>query len=113
MAVKTFGIAHLYGVTGTVTNATVLSFSARESHINEDETTDESGHQIERRYDDEMEESTITLRLKATYTKPTIGDTLAYDSVTYEITSIDRNQEAKGYRTIVLNIKKSEFIAYS
>ena len=112
MAVKTKGTAHLYWIAGTVSNATVLSFTSRKSHLAEDETTDESGHQIERRYDDEMEEVTVTLRMQAAYSVPGYGTNLTYDSVTYEIVSVDKNEEAKGFRTLTITAKKSEFISY-
>lgn len=113
MAAKTKGIAHLYGITGTISNATVLSVSFKDSHKLEDATVDESGVEIERRYDDEQTEGTITIRIRSGYTIPTVGSNLTYESATYEITSVDRTQEAKGFRTVVLSVKKSEGISYA
>lgn len=113
MAEKTFGTAHLYGIVGSLTNATVLSFSKRDSHQLEDATVDEDGIEIERRYDDEYCEASITIRMQSAYSEPGIGSTLTYDSTTYEITSKDRNEESKGYRTLALSMKKSEGISYS
>lgn len=112
MAAKTFGIAHLYGVSGTITNATVMSVNFSDSHGVEDATVDESGIEIERRYDDVRTEGTITLKLRSTYTMPTVGTTFVWKTVTYEITKIDKPEEAKGYRTITVTVKKSEGITY-
>lgn len=112
MAAKTFGTAHLYGIAGTIANATVLSFSLGKGHGVEDSTVDENGIEIERRYDDVQEEGSITIRMQAAYTEPAVGTTVAYNAVTYEITKVDRSEESKGFRTLTLSIKKSEGIAY-
>lgn len=113
MAATVKGTAHLYGVSGTVSNATVLSFRRKKTTANNAETTDENGNIIERRYDDQTVEATITIRPRSGYTEPEVGGTIAYAGVTYEITDVEESQQAKSHREFVLNIKKSEGISYT
>lgn len=110
MAAKTFGTAHLFGVDGTITNATVMSFSTDENHGISDTTKDESGIVIERRYDDETTTASITLRFQAAYTEPTIGTQLTYDSVKYIIETKGKAQEQEGFQQITLGLITSEGI---
>lgn len=112
MAAVTHGTAHLYGIAGTITNATVIDEKFDEACQNMAQTGNESGNEIERRYDDLHEEGTITIRIRTLYAKPTVGQTLTYNTVTYEITGIGRQSTQKGHRTIELKVKKSEFISY-
>ena len=109
----TYGTAHLYGISGTITNATVLGFRTGERPALQDETGDESGVVIERRYDDLTTEATITLRMRAGYTVPTVGSTLTYDSVQYEVVSVDKNEQNRGYRELEISLKKSAGVSYS
>lgn len=113
MAATILGTAHLYGVSGTVTNATVLSFRDKESCKNTAETMDENGNEIERRYDDLHTDATLTVRIRASYTRPTPGATLVYDGVTYEVVDTEKNTVQKGFRELTLNVKKSEGITYA
>jgi len=110
MAAKTFGTAHLYGIAGTVTNATVVSFSDDDSHAVADTTVNESGVIIERRYDDVTTDASITLKIQAGYTIPAIGTQLTYDSTLYIIETVSRPQEAQGFRQVTLGLKTSEGI---
>ncbi|MCM8526670.1 MAG: hypothetical protein NE327_09155 [Lentisphaeraceae bacterium] len=113
MAAKTFGTVHLYGVNGTHSDATVLSVNKTKNHALEDQTENESGVVIERRYDDETEEITLTCRFQSGYTSPSIGTTFAYDGTTYEVTQVANSEENKGYRTEEISGKKSEGVSYS
>jgi hypothetical protein len=113
MAATVLGTAHLYGVSGTVTNATVLSFSQRTFAANTAQTEDESGNVIERRYDDTTNEATITIRLRTAYTPPTIGSTITYSTVTYEVVDIERSEQNKGFREMTINLIKSAGISYT
>jgi hypothetical protein len=112
MAATVLGTAHLYGVTGTVTNATVLSFRYKTSCKNTAETMDESGNEIERRYDDLHVDATIVIRLRAAYTIPAIASVFTYDSVAYEIVDIEKNTTQKGFRELTMNVKNSAGITY-
>ena len=113
MAATILGTAHLYGVTGTQTNATVLSFRDKQSCKNTSETLDENGKEIERRYDDLQTEATLVVRTRSSYSRPTPGSTLVYDSVTYEVVDTEKNTVQKGFREVTLNVKKSEGITYA
>jgi len=109
----TYGTAHLYGISGTVADATVLSFDLNQKCAIEEQTENESGQVIERRYDDQHDEGTITIKIRSAYVPPVPGDLLVYETVSYEITEVGKKQVNKGFRTVELKIKKSEHIAYS
>lgn len=113
MASTVLGTAHLYGIEGTVSNATVLKFDVKQSCKNLATTENESGVEIERRYDDIHYDATITLRLRTSYTLPTIGSTLTYNSIVYEVVEHTKNTVNKGFRELTMTLKKSEGISYS
>jgi len=113
MAATVKGTAHLYGISGTVASATVLSFRERTFAANTAQTEDEDGNVIERRYDDTTNEATITIRMQSAYTPPTIGSTITYDSVTYEVVDIEESQQNKGFRELTINVMKSAEISYT
>lgn len=111
MAAQVYGTAHLYGIPGTVSNATVSSASFEEVCANLGEVVDESGNAVERRYDDLTTEGTLTLIQRSAYTVPTPGTTLTYDGTEYEITKVGRRHEARGYRVVEIGLKKSEGVS--
>ena len=113
MAATVLGTAHLYGLEGTVSNATVLKFDVKQSCKNLATTEDETGVEIERRYDDIHYDATITLRLRTAYSLPAIGSTMSYNSITYEVVEHTKNTVNKGFRELTLTLKKSEGISYS
>ncbi len=117
MGQHTYGTAHLYGVNGTISNATVTDASFDEVCANMAEVMDEDGNVIERRYDDLTEEGTITLIQRAAYTVPEAGTTVSYNhgggAATREITKVGRKHTARGHRVIELSVKKSENVAYA
>lgn len=110
MAAVTRGTAHLYGIDGTISGATVQDFKQKDQHQNTDSTVDESGNEIERRYDDLAKEATITLKIQSGYSIPTVASTLSYKSITWEIVSIEKVETAKGFRMVTLNLKKTEYV---
>jgi len=112
MAAQTFGTAHLFGVAGTIGDATVMSFSDGASFALADETKNESGVTIERHYNDRQNDVSISIKMQSAYTKPAQGDTLTYNGVTYEIVSTSESQENQGFRVFELTMKKSEGITY-
>jgi len=113
MPATVLGTAHLYGNEGTVTNATVLNFRDKLSAANQAQTEDETGNVIERRYDDNTNDASITLRMRTSYSIPNPGATLTYNSVTYEVVDAEKSTQNKGFREVTLNIKKSAGISYS
>lgn len=108
-----YGLAHLYGISGSIANATVLAFKETGKCANVDKTDNEQGNCVERRYDDLTYDADITIRMRSGYTIPTAGTTLTYESVTYEITEVGRTQVNKGFRTIELKLTRSANITYS
>lgn len=112
MAAKVFGTAHLYGVSGTISNATVTDFKNKSSLKNTAETQNESGNEIERRRDDQHNEATITIKIRTGYTIPEPGSTLVYETVTWEIVDVEKVQNNRGHRLVTLNLLNSEFVTY-
>ncbi|MGA3170367.1 MAG: hypothetical protein ABSE62_05080 [Chthoniobacteraceae bacterium] len=112
MAVPTFdyGTAHLYGIGGTVTNATVQDFSLDDDFANRDKTEDENGNVVERRMDDETFTGKITIKILSTYSLPAVGTQLTYQAVIYEITKVGRVEKNKGFRMVTLDILTSEYV---
>lgn len=108
MAAKDFGTAHLYGIAGTITNASVQDFSLDEELANKATTEDENGNVIERRSDDNTKTGSITIKIRTAYTVPAAGDILTYNSVKYEVTKVGRAEKNKDFRMITLAIITSE-----
>jgi len=110
MAVKNFGTVHLYGVAGTVTNATVQSFSNNSTHAQEAETMDENGQVIELRLDDVRQEASISLRYQSAYTIAGVGTTLSYDGTTWIIMGVGESETNGDFRTVDYTIREYEYI---
>jgi len=102
MPERTYGIAHLYGISGSYDNATVSSYSEDRSHLIDDTVVDENGRVIEDRLDDEMKDISIGIILRATTTIPEIGTIIAYDGQNMILKSASLPQEAQGRRTMDL-----------
>jgi len=113
MAAQTFGTAHLFGVSGTQSDATVISVSKNNNFVLTESTKDESGVEIERHYDDRTEDLSLTLKIQSGYTKPDQGDTLVYETVTYEIVSTNETQGNQEFRIFEITAKQSEGITYA
>ena len=110
MAIITHGTAHVFGIEGTITDATVQSMNLTSDHQLKTNTLDEQGREIERRRDDETQTGSITLRIQTGYTLPTVGSIIAYDSVNYEVDTVDRAETNGDYVAVTLSIKTSEYI---
>jgi hypothetical protein len=108
MAATTKGTAHLFGASGTVSNATVLSFRETLSPAVSEFTEDESGVVIEHRLDDLTQDASITIRQRSGYTAPAIGTTVTYNTVAYYVVSVEKSEQNKGFREITLTLRKSE-----
>lgn len=110
MAAKSFGTVFLYGITGTLTNGAVQSFKLKSEQKNTATTDDEFGNEIERRRDDNHDEATIEFKYRSTYTIPNTSDILVYESASWELVTVDRNEGGKTHRMLSLSIKKSQYI---
>ena len=110
MAIITHGTAHVFGIEGTITDATVQSFNVTGDHQLKTNTLDEQGREIERRRDDETQTGSITLRIQTGYTLPTVGSVIAYNGINYEVDTVDRAETNGDYVAITLSIKTSEYV---
>lgn len=113
MAATVKGTAHLYGLSGTQSNCTVLSFREKIFAANKAQTENESGNVIERRRDDVTKEATITIRQRTAWTAPDSGDQLTYNSVIYEVDDIEKTESSKAFRDTTINLITSEGITLS
>jgi len=111
MAATVYGTAHLYGVNGNISGVTVNSFRFTNAPVNTAQVDNESGNQIERRYDDVHSDAVIEVTLRANYNIPNAkGTILSYQSTNYEIQSLEKAEQKKGYQMLTFNIKNSEYI---
>lgn len=106
----THGTAHVFGVSGTIATATVQSFSLTEDEQNKTSTLDESGNEIERRRDDKISEGSITLRYQSGYAIEESGAIITYDSITYEVDSVDKSETNNAHVEVTYSIKTTEYI---
>lgn len=107
------GTAHLFGISGTITNASVQDFSLDEEFANKSQTEDETGNVIERRSDDITKTGSITLKIRSGYSIPTVGTNVTYDGTVYEITKVGRVQKHKDFRMVTLSIITSANVTLS
>ena len=108
-----YGTAHLYGVAGTISNATVQDFSLDDVFANKGTTENESGNVIERRSDDETWTGKLTLKIQSAYTIPAPGTLLTWLTIVYEITKVAQVQKNKGFRMVTLDFITSANVALS
>ena len=113
MGLITLGTAHVFGVAGTMTLASVQSFNVTEDHQNKTNTLDESGNEVERRRDDLMSSGSIVIRIQTGITLPAAGDVLTYDTVEYEVDTVDRAETNNAHVVVTLSIKTSENVDLS
>ena len=114
MALDTKGTAHIFGITAgveAVTNATVQSFSKSKSKTNLSETVNELGNKIERRSDDVQTEVNITLKIQASYSIPEVGDLLVYNSVSYDIITVEEGETNNAHVVVTITAMVSEYIS--
>ena len=113
MSLDTKGTAHIFGIQagiGAVTDATVQSFSNASSKQNLSTTNDEIGNEIERRSDDLVQEVNITLRIQSDYTIPAVSDVLVYDSVKYDILTVDVAESNGAHVIVTITAKTTEYV---
>lgn len=113
MAVTTQGTAHLFGIqagVGAVTNATVLSFSKKSSHANQNETVNEIGNVIEDRMDDIHVESTLVLRPRSGFTPLVPGAAYTFGGITYTVKDEQIDEQSTGFMTYTYTLLGREYI---
>lgn len=111
MSATTKGTAHLFGASGTVSNATVLAFELDEKKALEVTTQDENGVVIERRGDDTTSTGTIKIRIRSGYTVPSSYSTVTYNAVVYLITGVKKSETNNGFREVTLSFITSESVS--
>lgn len=107
-----YGVAHIFGLKGTVAYLTLQSDSITNTLALDVEITDETGRVITDRLDDKRIETTFDGVLKSSQNfNSIIGLTLTYDGVEYIIKSIDDKGTNKDFRKVSIKGIKYQEIA--
>jgi hypothetical protein len=117
MAAVTKGTAHVYGITGTVTNLTVQSYTISRSFELDDKVAGEHGRTITHRMDGRTNEISIEGVLQSNSFALAIGDRVQFtgNEITFDgaITRIEDRGQAKGFSLISISAVSFEDITYS
>lgn len=107
-----YGVAHIFGLKGTIAYLTLQSDSVTNSLALDVEITDETGRVITDRLDDKRIETTFDGVLKTSQEFTSlIGDKLTYGGVSYIIKSIDDKGTNKDFRKVSIKGIKYQEIA--
>lgn len=111
---REFGTIHLFGIDGTLADATITDTNFDDVCANLASVMDEIGNKIENRGDDLTRTGTVTLIIRDAYDPPDPYTTFEnWDGETYLITRVGRKFSNRGFNIIELSIESSEYIAYS
>lgn len=117
MAAVTKGTAHVYGITGTVTNLTVQSYTISRSFELDDKVAGEHGRTITHRMDGRTNEISIEGVLQSNSFSLAIGDRVQFtgNEISFDgaITRIEDRGQAKGFSLISISAVSFEDITYS
>ena len=105
-----YGVAHFYGLYGTVTYATLQSDSLSQSFKLDVEVSDEEGRVITDRLDDLYQEITLDGVLK-TGTTPEIGTQFSYLGIQWILKSLEDKGTNKDFRKVTIKGVKYQEIA--
>lgn len=115
MSAVTKGTAHVYGISGTVTNLTVQSYTITRSFELNDTVADETGKTITQRLDGRMNEISIEGVLQSTAFAPVIGDRIQFvgNKISFDgvITRIEDRGQNKGFSLISIAATSHEGIS--
>lgn len=113
MAAVSKGVAHVYGIDGTVSGLTVQSYTISRSFELDDKVAGEHGRTITHRLDGRTNELSIEGVAKSGFSA-TIGDTLSFagNEITFagHITRVDDRGQAKGFTLISITAVQFEDI---
>ena len=116
MAAVTKGTAHVYGISGTVSNITVQSYTVSRSFELDDKVAGEHGRTITHRLDGRTNEISIEGVLQSSSFSIAIGDTLTFTgneiSFSGVVTRLEDRGQAKGFSLISLSAVSYEDITY-
>jgi hypothetical protein len=117
MAAVVKGTAHVYGITGTVANVTVQSYTISRGFERDDKVEDAAGLTITHRLDGRRNEISIEGVLQSASFAISIGDRLqfagneiAFDGV---VTRIEDRGQNKGFSLVSITAEQYESISYS
>ena len=117
MAAVTKGTAHVYGITGTVTNLTVQSYTISRSFELDDKVAGEHGRTITHRMDGRTNEISIEGVLQSNSFALAIGDRVQFtgNEISFDgaITRIEDRGQAKGFSLISISAVSFEDITYA
>jgi hypothetical protein len=108
---KDFGVAHFYGLYGTVTYATIQSDSWSESFKLDVEVSDEEGRVITDRLDDLFQELTLEGVMLTAGLLPDIGTQFTYGGETWILKNIEDKGTNKDFRKFTVKGVKYQEIA--
>jgi len=109
MSATTHGLSTLVFNVPAISGYVVQTYNTSSKAANVIEVFNESGNRACSRYDDVTNE----LNLDAVFagaTLPTPGATFTYDSISYELLSIDVKRENKGAQTVNIKAKNSQYL---
>ena len=117
MAAVSKGTAHVYGITGTVSNITVQSYTVSRSFELDDKVAGEHGRTITHRVDGRTNEISIEGVLQSSSFSVAIGDRLQFagNEIAFDglVTRIEDRGQAKGFSLISITAQSFEDITYS
>ena len=117
MAAVTKGTAHVYGISGTVSNITVQSYTVSRSFELDDKVAGEHGRTITHRVDGRTNEISIEGVLQSSSFSLAIGDRLQFsgNEIAFDgmVTRIEDRGQSKGFSLISVTAVSFEDIVYS
>ena len=118
MAAVVKGTAHVYGISGTVSNITVQSYTVSRSFELDDKVTGEHGRTITHRVDGRTNEISIEGVLQnSTSFSLAIGDRLQFsgNEIAFDgmVTRIEDRGQSKGFSLISITAVSFEDITYA
>jgi len=117
MAAVTKGTAHVYGISGTVSNITVQSYTVSRSFELDDKVAGEHGRTITHRVDGRTNEISIEGVLQSSSFSLAIGDRLQFsgNEIAFDgmVTRIEDRGQSKGFSLISVTAVSFEDITYA
>ena len=117
MAAVTKGTAHVYAISGTVSNITVQSYTISRSFELDDKVAGEHGRTITHRVDGRTNEISIEGVLQSSSFSLAIGDRLQFsgNEIAFDgmVTRIEDRGQSKGFSLISVTAVSFEDITYA
>jgi hypothetical protein len=108
-----YGTIHLFGIDGSIADATITDASFEDVCANVASVLDEMGNKIQNRGDDITTTGNVTLIIREGYVLPEPFTTFQnWDELYYLITRVGRKFNNRGFNIVELSVEKSEHITY-